>query len=92
METNLLQKLVELNIWDLIINIIKEYDYKMKNNKMISLLQLCIAWLLLIISIWGLGNITGNFIKAVMYGLIVGNAVVSSIVYAHERKKYNNEK
>ena len=49
----------------------------MKNA--INILAIIFAWGALILSIFAFGDMTGNILKAVTYGLIVGNAVLVNL-------------
>ena len=57
----------------------------MKNA--INILAMIFAWGALILSIFAFGDMTGNILKAVAYGLIVGNAVLVNFVCVHNLKE-----
>lgn len=45
------------------------------------------AWGALILSIFAFGDMTGNILKAVAYGFIVGNAVLVNFICVHNLKE-----
>ena len=57
----------------------------MKNA--INILAMIFAWGALILSIFAFGDMTGNILKAVTYGLIVGNAVLVNFICVHNLKE-----
>ena len=57
----------------------------MKNA--INILAIIFAWGALILSIFAFGDMTGNILKAVTYGLIVGNAVLVNFICVHNLKE-----
>lgn len=57
-------------------------------KKMINILAMAFAWGTLILSIFALENMSGNILKAITYGFIVGNAIlVNHICINNLRKK-----
>ena len=57
----------------------------MKNA--INILAMIFSWGALIFSIFAFGDMTRNILKAVTYGLIVGNAVLVNFICVHNLKE-----
>lgn len=53
----------------------------------INILAMIFAWGALILSIFAFGDMTGNILKAVAYGFIVGNAVLVNFICVHNLKE-----
>lgn len=59
----------------------------MQMKKMINILAMAFAWGTLILSIFALENMSGNILKAITYGFIVGNAVLVNFICVHNLKE-----
>lgn len=56
-------------------------------KKSINILAMIFSWGALILSIFAFGDMTGNILKAVTYGLIVGNAVLVNFICVYNLKE-----
>ena len=73
------------------ISIIGEMKIENKDLRLYVIIQVILAYALMFLCIWGLGDMTGNIAKAMICGLSIGNCIMSttilSVVVRKNKKK-----